>query len=113
MSLLHPTLGEMFDRVVALTVKVGVCEDEGKDASRFREEIHEICSGISQDKKDLCAKFKKELIDIHVEMFDMIACAEKGTEVSSVHLQKLNRRRVAIREEINKESGEYKGPERI
>ncbi len=113
MSLLHPTLGEKFDRMVVLTIKSGVCDDAGTDGSRFQDEMKEISNSVPQENKDVCASFKKELIDIHVEMFDLIGQAEAGVEVSSVHLQKLNRRRIAIREEIDKAAGEYKGAERI
>lgn len=113
MSLLHPTIGEKVDRAALLSVKIDRGRALGRDVSHFMQELKEIAESDGTDG-EAHGDWILELLLLHEEMFDLIARAEAGDEtVSAVVLQRLNRRRVEVREKIDRAEGQFRGPERI
>lgn len=104
MSLMHPTLGEMYDRAVVLQLKIDYAQ--GKDVAHFREELDEIAAAVRARGFKVDRELRDELINTHVAIWDMLP-------QSPPELLALNARRVALREQIDKLCGDWKGPEKV
>ena len=106
MSLMHPTTGEMYDRVAVLELKIEHGTATGQKVSHFTEEMLEIISALRSRGKKIDRSVREELVKVHVAIWNMLP-------LSPTELLELNARRVAIREEIDKLTGEFKGPEKV
>jgi hypothetical protein len=105
-SLLHPTTGELYDRAVILSLKIQHGEETGKDIKHFRDELAEISAAICERGTKIAPVVRDELIEVHGGIWRLI-------ETSPPELLRLNARRVAIREQIDRATGEYRGPEKV
>jgi hypothetical protein len=106
MSLLHPTTGEMWDRVAVLNLKISNGSAAGKDVRHFEEERAEISVVLLRRDDSVSMELLDELVQTHAAIWPLI-------ETSPPELLRLNARRVAIREEIDKATGEFRGNEKI
>ena len=106
MSLLHPTLGELYDRAVILQIKICKGRDKGVPVTHFEDELAAIAEVIKSRPVSMTAVVRKELLETHEALWDLV-------EASPPELLRLNARRVALREEIDRASGEYRGPEKV
>lgn len=105
MSLMRLTTGQMCDRVAVLRLKIEHGSKAGKDVAHFEAEIQEIMAALTARPMP-AAVLLGELYEVNAAIWRLI-------ETSPPELLRLNARRAAIREEIDKAAGEYRGPEKV
>lgn len=120
MSLLHPTVGEMIDRLGLVALKVQRGQAAGLDVSRFqaeKEELEAVIQARPSFKRLECpagAHLMEQLMRLHEELWPLVERADKGDGLlPAADLHRLNRRRHECREELDRLAGEYQGPEKI
>lgn len=106
MSLLHPTAGELADRLVVLQIKIEHCRKNGIPCDHLADERQDVLLAVKRYTPDF-NKLVGELRAVHEELWTLVMTD------SSPALLAANRRRWAIREAIDKMTGEWKGPEKV
>lgn len=114
MSLLHPTLGEMIERFLLLRLKIRHGEILGKDIAHFEKEKTEIREALRKRDKWPREQLMQDLMQVQAQLWGLIERANNGDEhLRAAFVQKVNRRRIEIREQIDKEAGEFQGEEKL
>jgi hypothetical protein len=108
-SLLHPTTGDLWDRYLVLTMKIHYGKAAGLNVSHFKDEQAEVAVVLfdrKQSQTPAILGLSAELADVHDAIWPL-------TKTSPPELLRLNARRTEIREEIDKLTGEFRGPEKV
>ena len=106
MSLLHPTTGEIIDRLTLVELKIEHCQKNGLPCEHFLDEARELGALLFMEELPVL-KLMEELKIIHKKIWDLLE-----TDSSSV-LRAANQQRYALREAIDKLTGEWKGNEKV
>ncbi len=115
MSLLHPTKGQILDRVAALQVKLGRFRLAGKAVAHLQAELDELKCFADQDSAEYY-----QLHSLHDKIWDCIVVIEQsealddGSVARTARLaQELNRVRYQIIQAIDERAGQHRGPEKL
>jgi hypothetical protein len=103
-SLMHPTVGEMIDRLTLLELKFKHGLAAGKDVSHFAEETYEIAKAL--EGRWPAPAVVDEMRKIHELLWELV-------KNSPNWLLSANEARHALREKIDMIAGEYRGPEKV
>lgn len=113
MSLLHPTTGDLLDRLCVLALKLG-------KSPHFADEVEEIEKALAN--REIKGLHVIQLAMIHLHLWNLTEDQQafivghetdwKGAEIL-VSLRRCNEERYKLREEIDRESREFKGAEKV
>lgn len=108
MSLLKPTVGELIERQIVLRLKLAHTS-EGAFVQHFQRELNNIDDELRRRNVESTVPpaLVELLQELHTQLWDLVQTD------SSPQLLKVNLRRHGVREEIDKFTGEYRGPEKV
>lgn len=124
MSLLHPSVSDIWDRIVILQLKIEHAARAGKPVVHFAREYEELCCELpNRPQVPGILEYVEDLKKLHAAIWDGIAVLTARPVVTkenamqlaatAVNLQSWNLQRVKVKERIDRETGEYKGEEKV
>ena len=122
MSLLHPTTGDIWDRLLLVKIKIEKAKAVKKPCAHFEKEMYELAEEAAR-RPEPRADLISDIMHLHMAIWDGIDTMmarptitdenAKAIANTGVNLQVWNTERIRIKAEIDKFTGEYVGEEKV